>query len=165
LATRVLLLLILTSALACARAEPDAPQIEAAPPAEAAERKPLAEVTNQAPAIGVQVLEVKRVTADTVRVDLAVTNRTAATAQPPDQLAVEQALAAFAGLSLVSRDGRRRFFPLHDMAGKMSWSGLEAPGPGQKRPFWAVFPVPESEPPFVTIVLPGLKPIKDVPVS
>ena len=60
---------------------------------------------------------------------------------------MQQALAALGGLSLMAADGERRVFPLHDAAGKMAWSGLEPPPPGQRRSFWVLFPEPEASEP------------------
>jgi hypothetical protein len=139
----------------CGRVEEKAPEIRAAAPAEAAERPVLAESANQAVSLGVQVLDARRIAPDTVRLELALLNRLPETAGEAEQGAVKAALAAFEGLSIVSQDGHRRVFPLRDTAGRLVWSGVEAPPPGQRRQFWVCFPAPPGEHPRVALALPG----------
>jgi hypothetical protein len=166
----VVVLIGVAVAAACARetadtSSPSSPQVEAQASAEAAGRSVLAEATNRTPPVGVQVVDARRVAVDTLRLEIVVSNLAAVAAPPSDLLAVQSAVAALAGLSIVTADGRRRFFPLHDSAGRMAWSGLEPPAPGQRRSFWVLFPVPEGGTPVVTLALPGLAPVPGIVVS
>jgi hypothetical protein len=149
--------LVLTALLAagCGQSEEKTPQIQAAAPAQAAERPVLAESANQAALLGVQVLDVQRIAPDTVRLDLAVVNRQPAASGEAEARAVQAAVASLDGLSLVSHDGHRRVFPLRDTAGRMVWSGVETPPPGQRRQFWVCFPAPPGDQPRVTLAVPG----------
>jgi hypothetical protein len=117
------------------------------------------------PPLRVQVLDARRVAAATLRLEMAVLNQAIVPVQPVELEVVRGTLAAFSGVSLVSADGRRRVFPLHDSAGKIAWSGVEVPAPGQRRSFWVLFPAPVPDSDRVTLVLPGLPPITGIPVS
>jgi hypothetical protein len=150
-------------AAGCGRSE-KTPQIQAAAPAQAAERPVLAESANQAALLGVQVLDVQRIAPDTLRLDLAIVNRQPATSGEAEARAVQAAMAGLDGLSLVSHDGHRRVFPLRDTAGRMVWSGVEAPPPGQRRQFWVSFPAPPGEQPRVTLTVPGWPAMRPVEV-
>jgi hypothetical protein len=151
-------------AAGCGRSEEKIPQIQAAAPAQAAERPVLAESANQAALLGVQVLDVQRIAPDALRLDLAVVNRQPATSGETEAHAVQAAMASLEGLSLVSHDGHRRIFPLRDTAGRMVWSGVEAPPPGQRRQFWVSFPAPPGEQPRVTLTVPGWPAMQPVEV-
>ena len=149
--------------MGCNRQQEKAPEIHAAAPAAASERPVLAESANQAVQAGVQVLDAQRIAPDTVRLELAVINR-AAVAGGHDAAPLQAALSAFEGMSLVSHDGERRVFPLRDTAGRLVWSGVEPPPPGERRQFWVCFPAPPGERPLVTLTLPGWPAMKAVPV-
>jgi hypothetical protein len=159
-------LAVMLAVAACTREEMPARRGPAANArAEAAERPVLASVTNESSSLRVQVVDVARVGQDSMRVELAVMNLVPAGTAGSEVEAVRESVAALAGLSVVTADGRRRVFPLRDQAGAVVWSGLEAPGPGEQRRFWVHFPVPTGRNPMVTVVVPGLPPMKDVPVS
>jgi hypothetical protein len=156
--------LVALTALGCARSEEKAPEIHAAAPVEAAERPVLAESANQAASLGVQVLDARRIAPDTVRLDLALVNRLPVTAGVPEADGLHTAMSALEGMSLVSHEGHRRVFPLRDTAGRMVWSGVEAPPPGERRQLWVCFPAPAGERPRVALVLPGWPAMKAVEV-
>lgn len=141
------------------------PQLEAQPSAQAAERPMLADITNQSPPVRVQVLSAQRVAEDTIRLELMVSNLAATTATPEETAALSEAWVAFGRVSIVTADGRRRTFPLHDSAGRMDWSGLEPPATGQKRQVWMRFPAPAREMGHITLIIPGLLPLRDIPVA
>jgi hypothetical protein len=112
---------------------------------------------------------VRRVASDSLRVELAIVNRLSAAAGPSELAAAREAIDGVAGMSLLSADGRRRVFALHDPSGRMSWSGLEPPAPGQRRQLWVLFPAfsngaAAGKPPRVTLVVPGWPALKDLPV-
>jgi hypothetical protein len=156
---------VMLAAMGCARTED-----KAAPEIHAAERPVLAQAANQAGWLGVQVLDARRVGADTLRIDLAVENRAAAAGGPAQPTAeVQRAMATLADVSLLSADGRRRVFPLRDGAGQVVWSRPDAPAPGQRRQLWVLFPAPAAtapgEKPRITLVVPGMPPMRGIPVS
>jgi len=162
----VLVLVVAVSASACARQEPVVHRgPEATARAEAAERTVLAEAVSQRVPLRVQILDARHVAPDTVRLEMALSNRASVDGPAPDPAALRDAIDAMRGISLVDADGHRRMFPLRDLAGQMVWSGLETPGPGQRQAFWVAFPAPPGEKPRVTVVLPGLPPMRGVPVS
>lgn len=161
--------LALLASTACGRApEPDAPAAKAAEAPKAAAPKVLVEATNQAAALTVQVLDAQRVTADTVRIEIALVN----TSRAPEPLDVVAALtgspsASFTpeDLCLLSPDGSRRFFVLRDAADKpLSGGGFEPLQPGERRNIWAVFPSPGAQIAKVNLVLASMV-LADVPIS
>jgi hypothetical protein len=167
-----LLVLVLPIALVgCGRtSEPAAPAAKAAPveAPKAPAPKVLVEATNQAAALTVQVLDAQRVTADTVRIEIALIN----TSRAPEPLDVVAALtgspsASFTpeDLCLLTPDGRRRFFVLRDAADKpLSGGSFEPLQPGERRNVWAVFPSPGTETAKVSLVLASMV-LPDVPIS
>jgi hypothetical protein len=168
----LLLVLVLPIALtACGRAsEPAAPAGKAAP-AEAPKApapKVLVEATNQAAALTVQVLDAQRVTADTLRIEIALIN----TSRAPEPLDVVAALTGSSSASftpedlcLLTPDGSRRFFVLRDASDKpLSGGGFEPLQPGERRTVWAVFPSPGAQAAKVSLVLASMV-LPDVPIS
>jgi hypothetical protein len=149
-------LFVMLAAIGCARTEETA-------------RPVLAQAANQAGWLGVQVLDARRVGPDTLRLDLSVEHRAAAGGPERPTAEVQRAMATLADLSLLSADGRRRVFPLRDVAGQVVWSHPEAPAPGQRRQLWVLFPAPAAaapgEKPRITLVVPGLPPMRGIPVS
>jgi hypothetical protein len=165
--------------------------------ATAAEPKPvpvrvLAESANPGSPLIVQVLEAKRATPDTVRVELAFINKSPtqsqdSPAQAPPPLPLLRALAAApagvpaggaaAGASaeanpadfcLITADGARRLFLLRDAQDKPVLEGDWRPlRPGERRVVQAMFPAPPAAPTgrvTVSIVL-GRVLLRDVPIS
>jgi hypothetical protein len=200
LAALVALALALASC-GCARSATD----DAAPTAAgasvgaatAAEPKPvpvrvLAESANPGSPLIVQVLEAKRATPDTVRVELAFINKSPtqsqdSPAQAPPPLPLLRALAAApagvpaggaaAGASaeanpadfcLITADGARRLFLLRDAQDKPVLEGDWRPlRPGERRVVQAMFPAPPAAPTgrvTVSIVL-GRVLLRGVPIS
>jgi hypothetical protein len=169
---RALLVLLLPIALvACGRAAEPAAKVGKATPAEApkaAAPKVLVEATNQAAALTVQVLDAQRVTADTLRIEIALVN----TSRAPEPLDVVAALtgspsASFTpeDLCLLTPDGSRRFFVLRDAADKpLSGGGFEPLQPGERRNVWAVFPSPGADTAKVSLVLASMV-LPDVPIT
>jgi hypothetical protein len=168
----LLLLLPLTLVAACGRSpEPSAPAAKAAP-AEAAAKAPapkvLVEATNQAAALTVQVLDAQRVTADTLRIEIALVN----TSRAPEPLDVVAALtgspsASFTpeDLCLLTPDGSRRLFVLRDASDKpLTGGGFEPLQPGERRNVWAVFPSPGAQTAKVNLVLASMV-LPDVPIA
>jgi len=165
--------------------------------ATAAEPKPvpvrvLAESANPGSPLIVQVLEAKRATPDTVRVELAFINKSPtqsqdSPAQAPPPLPLLRALAAApagvpaggaaAGASaeanpadfcLITADGARRLFLLRDAQDKPVLEGDWRPlRPGERRVVQAMFPAPPAAPTgrvTVSIVL-GRVLLRGVPIS
>jgi hypothetical protein len=162
--------LALVACVACGRGqEPAAPAAKA--PVEAArtpQPKVLVEATNQAAALTVQVLDAQRVTADTVRIEIALIN----TSRAPEPLDVVAALTGSSSASftpedlcLLTPDGSRRLFVLRDAADKpLSGGGFEPLQPGERRNVWAVFPSPGAETAKVSLVLASMV-LSDVPIA
>jgi hypothetical protein len=142
----------------------------------------LAEVVSQAAPLTVQVVAAQRVTADTVRVEIALIN----TSRGPEPLDVVRALtgrqaAALtpADLCLLTADGGRRLFVLRDAANApLTGGGFEPLQPGERRVVWAMFPSPgpastapasaavpaAAEMPRVNVVLAGIV-LRNVPIA
>jgi hypothetical protein len=161
--------LVLVASAACGRApEPAAPAAKAAPAERAPSPKVLVEATNQAAALTVQVLDAQRVTADTVRIEIALIN----TSRAPEPLDVVAALtgspsASFTpeDLCLLTPDGSRRLFVLRDASDKpLTGGGFEPLQPGERRNVWAVFPSPGAETAKVSLVLASMV-LADVPIA
>lgn len=166
---RALILLLPLALAACGRpSEPAAPPAKAVDAPKAVAPKVLVEATNQAAALTVQVLDAQRVTADTVRIEIALVN----TSRAPEPLDVVAALtgspaASFTpeDLCLLTPDGSRRFFVLRDAADKpLSGGGFEPLQPGERRNIWAVFPSPGAATAKVNLVLASMV-LADVPIS
>jgi hypothetical protein len=134
----------------------------------------LAEATNPAGPVVVQVLEAKRVTADTIRLTLAVTNKAPAPAPAPDSTAYSAPpappVAPFgdanpADFCLLTADGARRLFVLRDAANQPVIDGnLEALKPGDRRVVQVMFPAPPAQTGRVTLLL-GKLALRDLPIS
>jgi hypothetical protein len=168
-----LALALLLAGVGCGRAPesaaPAAPAAKATPVTQApVAPKVLVEATNQAAALTVQVLDAQRVTADTVRIEIALIN----TSRAPEPLDVVAALtgspsASFTpeDLCLLTPDGSRRLFVLRDDADKpLAGGGFEPLQPGERRNVWAVFPSPGGETAKVSLVLASMV-LPDVPIS
>ena len=167
----LLLLIPLILVAACGRSpEPAAPAAKPAPAAapKVATPKVLVEATNQAAALTVQVLDAQRVTADTLRIEIALIN----TSRAPEPLDVVAALtgspsASFTpeDLCLLTPDGKRRLFVLRDAADKpLTGGGFEPLQPGERRNVWAVFPSPGAQTAKVNLVLASMV-LPDVPIA
>jgi hypothetical protein len=100
----------------------------------------LAEVSSP-DGITVQVLEAKRVTADTVRVRLAFSSK----AQGPEAVALFPEGTDPADFCLLTEDGARRLFLLHDSQNHPVIDGsLQPLRPGERRVLEAMFPAPPA---------------------
>jgi hypothetical protein len=167
-----LALALVVGCAACGRAsEPAAPAGKAASaeaPKKAPTPKVLVEATNQAAALTVQVLDAQRVTADTVRIEIALIN----TSRAPEPLDVVAALTGSSSASftpedlcLLTPDGSRRLFVLRDAADKpLSGGGFEPLQPGERRNVWAVFPSPGAQTSKVSLLLASMV-LPDVPIA
>jgi hypothetical protein len=165
--------LALVTCVACGRSqEPAAPAAKAAPASAEAAKAPapkvLVEATNQAAALTVQVLDAQRITADTLRIEIALVN----TSRAPEPLDVVAALTGSSSASftpedlcLLTPDGSRRLFVLRDAADKpLSGGGFEPLQPGERRNVWAVFPSPGAETSKVSLLLASMV-LPDVPIA
>lgn len=160
----------LMAGVACGRAsEPAAPAAKATPVTQApVAPKVLVEVTNQAAALTVQVLDAQRVTADTLRIEIALIN----TSRAPEPLDVVAALtgspsASFTpeDLCLLTPDGSRRLFVLRDEANApRAGGGFEPLRAGERRLVWALFPSPAPDASTVSVQVAGTL-LRDVPIA
>jgi hypothetical protein len=159
-------------AIGCSRSSEPAATAGKAAPAAAAQKAPtpkvLVEAKNDAAALTVQVLDAQRVTADTLRIEIALVN----TSSAPEPLDVVAALtgspaASFTpeDLCLLTPDGSRRLFVLRDAADKpLSGGGFEPLQPGERRNVWAVFPSPGANTAKVSLVMASMV-LPDVPIA
>jgi hypothetical protein len=133
--------------------------------AEAAVPRVLAEAVATSAPLRVQVVGARRLSADSLRLDLVLARPAAAGVQDEAaQAAVEGAVAALADASLVSAGGHRRVFSLRDATGRPVGGPLEAPEPGGRRTTWLVFTGHPGDSGPVTLVLPGFPPLAVIPV-
>lgn len=115
--------------------------------------------------LGVRVVSVRRESADSIRVELALANLAAAEAWTPGSgvaAAAQAAVDALDRASVLSADGRRRMFALRGGGGERVGSPVSLPGPGRTETFWALFPAAEGE---VSLVLPGFTPLAGLTVA
>jgi hypothetical protein len=115
--------------------------------------------------LGVRVVAVRRESADSIRVELALANLAPAAGWRPGSPAaasVRAAAEALEGLSVLSADGRRRLFPLRGSTGHRVGSAVSPPVPGKPETFWTLFPAADGP---VTILLPGFAPLSALPVA
>ena len=146
-------------------AEPTRPAGPESGLAEAAQPRVLAEAAAATAPLRVQIVGARRVSADSVRVDLVLARPAGVGVEEQGaQTAVETAVAALAGASLLSADGHRRVFPLQDASGRPIGGALEAPEPGGRRTTWMVFTGHPGSAGPVTLLLPGFPPLRSIPV-
>jgi hypothetical protein len=185
-----ILVALLVATTGCARN--DAPPVDASVATAVAEPKPapsraLAEATTAAGTLHVAVLQAKR-TQDIVRVELAFIylplagagappTQTSQAPPAPEPLSLLRALGAIADASadanpadfcLLTADGARRLFLMHDAQGKPVLEGdWQRPlRPAERRVLAATFPAPPPprEALRVTLLL-GRLVMRDVPIS
>jgi hypothetical protein len=154
----------------------EAPPVAAAPaPAVAAAAAATAGTPGPAPAaveavcatapLGVRVVAVRHESADSIRVELALSNLAPADGWKPGSpltASVRAAVDALEGLSIVSSDGRRRLFALRGSTGQRVGAALVAPVPGKPEAFWALFPAADGP---VSLLLPGFAPLTGLAVA
>jgi hypothetical protein len=141
--------------------DPAGPAPAAAPPVRTAGTPE----TTCSDAIRVRVAAIRRETADSIRVELAVTNRASAQAWVPGSAevgAAEAAVRALEGLSLLSGDGRRRLFALRSSSGERVGTPAQTPPPGDSRVIWALFPAADGP---LSLILPGCAPVAGLTVA
>jgi hypothetical protein len=162
---RVALPLVALIAAACQSAEtPRVPGPESGQ-AEAAAPRVLAEATANSAPLRVQVVAVRPLSPDSLRLDLVLTRPAGGGVQDQAvQAAVESAVTALADASLVSADGHRRVFSLRDATGRPVGSPLEVPPPGGRRTTWMVFTGHPGDAGPLTLVIPGFPPLRSIPV-
>jgi hypothetical protein len=146
----------------------------------------LVEAANENPAVTVQVLAARRVTPDTLRVELTLISRSAApealdlsalAGAPGVASSAASAAASSSGgvvpakglgiadLCLLTADGSRRLFALRDAEDKPVGGGDFAPlGPNEHRAIWALFPAPPVADTTVTLLV-GALTLPNVPIS
>ncbi len=125
----------------------------------------LREATCATAPLAVRVVAIRRESADSIRVELALTNLAPADAWRPGSpaaVAVQAAVEALDAASVLSTDGRRRMFALRGSTGERVGSPAAVPAPGRSEAFWALFPAAEGE---VTVHLPGFAPLAGLAVS
>jgi hypothetical protein len=126
---------------------------------------PLREATCATAPLAVRVVAIRRESADSIRVELALTNLAPADAWRPGSpaaVAVQAAIEALDTASVLSTDGRRRMFALRGSTGERVGSPAAVPAPGRSEAFWALFPAAEGE---VTVLLPGCAPLAGLAVA
>jgi hypothetical protein len=143
-----------------------APATAAAPVAAGSPARsgPATDATCTTAPLGVHVVGVRRESGDSIRVELTLTNLAAADtwrAGSPEEAAVHAAVAAIEEASVLSADGRRRLFALHDSSGLRVGSPATAPVPGHPQSFWTLFPAADGP---VSLILPGFAPLAGLPV-
>lgn len=108
--------------------------------------------------VTVQVMAARRVTPDTLRVELTFISRSAAPSPSVD-------LHPFADLCVLTADGSRRLFALRDAEDKPVGDSNFAPlAPSERRAVWALFPAPPAADTHVTLLVGGLT-LQNVPIS
>jgi hypothetical protein len=167
-------------ASAGSRATATAPTGPSAPAAPVSATGPAAAAVCPSAPFATRVAAVRRESADSIRVELAISNGapTAGGPQPaaaegqPDALAGPQRGAAadsgqavaqaFDGVSVLSTDGRRRMFPLRDTEGEPVGPPITVPAPGRTETFWRLFPAAEGQ---VDVLVPGCAPFAGLRVA
>ena len=146
-------------------AEIPPPPTTAGPAPARASSGPVTEATCTSAPLGVRVVGIRRESADSIRVELALANLVAADAWrtgSPAAASVKAATEALEGLSVLSADGRRRLFPLRGSSGQRVGSAVSAPVPGRPETFWALFPAADGP---VSVLLPGFAPLTGLAVA
>jgi hypothetical protein len=163
--SRLALPLVALIAAACQSAEtPRVPGPESGQ-AEAAAKRVIAEATANSAPLRVQVVGVRPLSPDSLRLDLVLTRPAGAGVQDQAaQAAVEGAVAALADASLVSAGGHRRVFSLRDATGRPVGGPLEVPEPGGRRTTWMVFAGHPGDAGPVTLIVPGFPALQSIPV-
>jgi hypothetical protein len=139
--------------------------VQAPAPGAAAGARTVAEATCATAPLRARVVSVRQATPDTIRVEVALANLASPQAAPPGSptaLAVEAAIRALDGASVLAADGRRRMFPLRGADGARVGPPADPPPPGGERTFWAVFSGRTGP---VSLVLPGCPPLTGLAVT
>jgi hypothetical protein len=135
--------------------------------AEAATPPILAEATASSVPLKVQVVAARRVSPDTVRLDLVLLNQSRAANAGPEaeggRAAMAGLVAGLADASIVSKDGRRRVFSLQ-AADRPVGVLPQVPDPGGRGTAWMVFVGQPGDAGPITLVLPGFPPMAGIPV-
>lgn len=122
----------------------------------------IAEAESKDPPVTVQVMAARRVTPDTLRVELTFISR--ASAPEPIDLAAGKGLSV-EDLCLLTADGSRRLFALRDAEDKPVGEGSFDPlKPDERRAIWALFPAPPPSDSHVTLLVGSLM-LQNVPIS
>jgi hypothetical protein len=137
--------------------------------AEAAAPRVLAEAKADVPNLSVQVLEVTRSGRDTLTVVLYLVNSDG----PGVRVALGSAFAAeardagtLADAYLWAPPGRRKYYVMRDDDDRPVCSGgLEELAAGERRRVWMTFPGPPPGVDRITICLPHVPPIENVPIG
>ncbi len=126
----------------------------------------LAEAKAEWPGLIVQVIEVKR-NAGTVSVQLLFANTSQQPFEFGDRFASDPAdRDTLADIVLVEPSGLRKYFVLRDRANRPAGSGVVSPlRPGERRPVFVRFPAPPAGTSRITIQIPHVPAIRDVPIS
>lgn len=145
--------------LACTPAAPPGPDDAASPAAVKPDPVPLAEARLPGSPMAVQITGVSRDGAEVLEVSFALVNPGAAVSPPASITAGETWLAA---AYLIDEERGKRFYVMRDGEGRAKCTALPAAvGPG-RHPLSARFPAPGPDEGRITVVLPGVAPLRGV---
>jgi hypothetical protein len=155
---------LLGVSLACGPASPEGVSSKEEPVAAPV----LAEARAVSADLLVQALDLTRMTGGTLEVRLAFSNTSES-----EPIAFEETFAgaaedagSIAGVYLLDRVTRKKYFVVRDADGQPQCSTrLEPLGPGERRVLWARFPAPPEEVGHVSIHVPEVEPLEDVPFA
>ena len=131
----------------------------------------LAEARDPDAPVVIQVLDARKVTADTVRIRLAFVSKAPVPSSEPDGQAQAQTVPLFAAgtnpgdFCLVTADGNRRLFLLRDAQNNPVLDGsLQPLRPGERRVLDAMFPSPPGQSDRVVLHL-GKVTLRNIPIT
>lgn len=126
--------------------------------------EPPARAVVAADPIGLELVEVVRVSRDVVEVRLSLINRGTEPLDVGSRFAERETDAgSVSAMVLLETAARKKSFVLRDASERpLCTTGLTPLAPGDRRTVWARFPAPGSR--SVTVELPGLAPLTSVPV-
>jgi hypothetical protein len=159
------MLIVAAAFVSCGR-DP-APRPEAAPaPVPVSQAAVLAEAKAEWPELTIQVVDVSRVDG-TLVVQFRFANAAARSFQFGDRFAADPAdRETLADVALVDPSGRRKCFILRDRANRPECSRDLAPlEPGETRLLFARFPAPPAGTSRITIQIPHVPDLREVPVT
>jgi hypothetical protein len=143
---------------------PTAPDVDAAPPPDAA----VAAVDAEDPAgLRIEVLGVRRAARDVIEVRLALENRLEVPLVLDGRLAERPGeKGTLSGAYLTNAEATSRYHVLRDTSGAPACSsGLERLEARERREAWARFPSPGARAAPLTLHLPGMAPIPGIPLA
>jgi hypothetical protein len=147
---------------ACAVQEPRQAAHLAGSSAEAAVgvRPVLADAVNRNPPLTVRILEARRTGSGIIRLEMEL-----ADGRPQGPAPEAELRKALSDMCLMTAAGHHRLFVLRRPDGQPLWGGANAVSLSRKRLIWAKFPAPPSGTTVVTLLVPGLQPVRNIPLS